>query len=342
MMTGTSFMNYAFDFGTITANSSGTGNFAYLYGSSGDDDFTAAPNAASMTRSAASTSVANGFETIFGYAGAGGDDTATLNDSGNVDTFFGYATHALMTGTSFTNYAFDFPEIGASASGSGDVAYLYGSTGDDTFGVDTTGATMNRSTASANSTVGFEKVYGFAVAGGVDTASMGGSTGADLFFGFQAYSIMRDSSSSFYYYAGGFSEVQAVGGIGDIAYLYDSDGDDYFTFSQRDAVASLVPTDPLVDPVELRVSEFDKILAYATNGGYDTAEVQGTTGADTFYGRNDYGILRDTAGTDYYNLIKYFDLVYADPGDFDPGNDTADVPDPVTLLLYDLDLLPEW
>ena len=284
LMTGTSFMNYAFDFGTITGNASGAGDFAYLYGSGGDDSFTADASAASMTRSTASTSEANGFERVYGYAAAGGTDTATLNGSTGADNFYGYATYGMMTGTSFMNYAFDFGVITANASGAGDFAYLYGSGGDDSFTADASVASMTRSTASTSVANGFERVYGYAAAGGTDTATLNGSTGADNFYGYASYGMM--TGTSFMNYAFDFGVITAnASGAGDFAYLYGSGGDDSFTAdaSAASMTRSTASTSEAIG--------FERVFGYAAAGGTDTATLNGSGGADKFYGYASYGMM---------------------------------------------------
>jgi hypothetical protein len=52
--------------------------------------------------------------------------------------------------------------------------------------------------------------------------------------------------------------------------------------------------------------------------------LHGTTAADTFRSELDWGYLRASGTSDYLNYVRYFDEVFADPGDTDIGNDLLD------------------
>ncbi len=432
----TDYFLYAASFSEVTANGNGgVDDVAYLYGSSSDDSLELSPSSSSMIRSGLSTSVANDFANAYGYAGAGGTDTVTLTGTSGEDRFYGRETLAYMRnvgGSDYFLYARDFGEMTANAGGgSDDVAYLWGSTGDDTLDMAAALSTMTRSGSTTTAVGDFATVYGLATTGGTDTANLVGTTGDDVFYSRPAYSILRDAASAVYQlYAGGFSTVEAHGngGADDIAYLYGSTGSDTLDltvgsstmtragsstavatdfanvngyavaggtdtatltgttgadlFSGKETVAYMrdeagaayslyadkfsevtayggggddtaylygsVGSDTLTMSVGFSTmtragststvaNNFATVKGYAVEGGTDTATLTGTTGADTFTGQDDWGILKDSAGTSYFNYIRYFDEVYAEAGDTTSGNDTLDVSE--TAEVWDVDYL---
>ncbi len=324
---GADYFHYAQGFSEMTANGNGGGDVACLYGSTSDDTLELNVGSATMTRSGSTRSVVDGFANIQGYAIAGGTDTATLTGTTGSDLFYGKETYAYMknlVGTPYVLYAAGFSEVtayGNSPYPHNDTAYLYGSSRDDALDVTMGSATMTRSGSTTSVANDFRSVYGIAVAGGTDTAKITGSTGDDVFQAKETYSTM---TARFYYcYAADFGTVEAYGNGGnDEARLYDSAGDDSFSFSQNDARAVLNPL--AGSAIEFDAYNFNRIYAYAT-GGTDVAQLAGTTGADTFIGQDDWGALADSDWTHYYNFVRYFDEVYADAGDTTSGNDTLDV-----------------
>ncbi len=425
---------YAASFNRVTAYAGGGVDLAYLYGSASDDTLDLSPSSATMTRSGSTTTVANDFATAYGYAGLGGTDTATLTGSTGADVFYGRESLAYMRnvgGSDYFLYTRDFNEVTANAGGGDDAAYLWGSTSDDTLDMSVGSATMTRSGSSTTAVGDFATVYGYATSGGTDTASLTGSTGDDVFYSREIYSILRDAASSAYqFYVGAFGAVEADGngGAGDVAYLYGSanndaldltvgsstmtragsstavatdfanvngyavaggtdtatltgsTGSDKFTgketyaymkndggtdytlyadkFSEVTAYAGggddmaylygSVGSDTLAmsmgsstmtraGSTSTVANNFATVKGYAVTGGTDTATLTGTTGADTFTGQDDWGILKDSAGTSYFNYIRYFDEVYADAGDTTSGNDTLDVSE--TAGVWDVDYL---
>ncbi len=328
---GADYFLYARDFGEVTAYGGGGTDTAYLWGSTSDDTLDVGVGLATMIRSGSTTTAAHAFADVYGFRVAGGTDTANLTGSTGNDVFYGRETYSILrdeASAAFYFYVDDFSTVEAFGHGGDDTAYLYGSTGDDTLDMTVGLSTMTRTGSTTSVANDFDSVNGYALAGGTDTATLTGTTGADLFSGRETFAYMRNEGGSDYFlYAASFDEVTAHsnGGADDRAYLYDSDGDDTVTFAQNDASAVLNPISS--STVNIDVYAFDRIYAYATNGGTDVADVAGTTGADTFTGRDDWGTLNDTAGTTYYNHVRYFDEVYAEAGDTVSGNDTLDVPE---------------
>ena len=70
------------------------------------------------------------------------------------------------------------------------------------------------------------------------------------------------------------------------------------------------------------------LLADALNihqlGGLLERAVLLTIGDDTFTGDETWGVLESVDIDSYYNYVRYFDEVFADPGDDTDGNDTLD------------------
>ena len=121
----------------------------------------------------------------------------------------------------------------------------------------------------------------------------------------------------------GFDSVIArASGPGDLAFLYDSDGDDQLGTNGSLAVFTLNPTSG--GRVINRATLFDQIYSYASNGGTDVANLMGTTEGDTFIADADWGIMKSRNTDDYFDYIRYFDEVYADPGDGQLDNDELD------------------
>ena len=334
---GGDYFLYARDFSEVTANGNGGDDAAYLWGSAGDDTLDVSVGLATMTRTGSTTTAANDFATVYGYATSGGTDTASLTGSTGDDVFYSREIYSILRdagGTAYQFYVGAFDSVEAYGNGGvGDTAYLYGSAGNDTLDLSVDSSTMARSGSSTAVANEFAAVNGYAVAGGTDTATLTGSTGADTFLGKETYGYMEnDGGVAYSLYADKFSEVTAYGNGGDdTAYLYGSMSDDTLAMSVGLSTMTRSGSTSTV------ASDFATVKAYAVEGGTDTATLTGTTGADTFTGRDDWGILRDSAGTDYYSLVRYFDEVYADAGDTTTGNDTLDVPE--TAGVWDVDYL---
>ena len=71
--------------------------------------------------------------------------------------------------------------------------------------------------------VGFNQAYGYATAGGTDTANLYDGAGNDTFVGRHNYGMLRANDNSFFNFTTGFDSVNAyaTGGGRDEAILYD-------------------------------------------------------------------------------------------------------------------------
>ena len=105
-----------------------------------------------------------------------------------------------------------FDRVNAHTPGGGtDRAYLYDSTGNDTFfGTQTWGSLSGP--GFYNYANGFARVEGWANKGGTDRAYLYDSAGDDLFFGRADYG--RLSGTGFYNYVNGFGAVDIYGTAG--------------------------------------------------------------------------------------------------------------------------------
>ncbi len=136
-----SFYFYARGFDSVSAHSPGSSaSYAYLYDSAGDDTLEATPDSATMDRGALYSDVtATGFARVYAYATRGGDDSAALTGSASGgNRYRGYPTYSTLTDASrsFYHYARGFDSVAATGSqsdSSGDRAWLYDSSGDDTL-----------------------------------------------------------------------------------------------------------------------------------------------------------------------------------------------------------------
>jgi uncharacterized delta-60 repeat protein len=325
-----------FDYVEADLTDSGGIDIANLYDSPGDDTLTAGDAKASLDYHTAPGTpdpdmVAIDFDQTYTYATKGGTDQAILDGSVGNDRFTSKTTYGIMQGPTgtFFNYATGFDHVigDASLGGGTDKAFLYDSTTDDLLTADPTSVTLDYDPVASpgvNVTAAyFNETYTYSQYGGVDTAVLNGSANADRFTAQVASSYLKANDDSYYNYVTGFDVVNANAiGAGDIAFLYDSDGNDILNANSSSAAFSLNPT--VGTPVVNSAAAFDQVYTYASGGGTDKVYLDGTAGADSFIGDTDWGILRSTGTSDYFNYVRYFDEVFADPGDTDVGNDLLD------------------
>jgi hypothetical protein len=352
------FINFAKGFDTLTGDVSGTTglDIANLYDASTDDDLVADDTSAYFDYAATGTPdpdlIATGFDQTYSYATSGGDDTSVMNGSSGVDRFTAKSTYTNLRGNSGayfhygTGFDESFADVTLGGGGGTDKAFIYDDTTNDSFTGVPTQATMDyNSTGSPGVDVtanGFDEVYAYADSGGTDAAVLNGSSSTtDKFYGLATYGYFKATDNSFYNYARGFDTVLANAvGSGDLAFLYGSDGNDVLIANSTSAAFTLNPTTGT--PVVNTASAFDQVYSYASGGGTDKAYLNGTAGADSFIGDTDWGILRSTGTSDYFNYVRYFDEVFADPGDTDVGNDLLDDRDETYTLDTDPSNGNEW
>ena len=258
--------------------------------------------------------------TEINYAFGQADDSATIADSAAADAVYHYPTHAIMQDATVTYFseAIGFGSVGSQSTTASDTAYLYDSPGNDQVRLlppeRSQSGTGYSFTASS-----FATVYAFSIAGGNDTANLsGGTNGSDRFYGLPGYSALQ--TGALYFQATGYDTVNVSTPFGDdnIAYLYDSAGDDIFTGSSTTAQMSGTGYANIV-------SNFDFVYGLAS-GGNDTATFDGGNGDDLFFGLPEYSAL--TIAGQYQLLAIGFDLAHANLTS-GTGNDIA--------YLYDSD-----
>ncbi len=301
-----SFRFYVEGFDTMSAVApSGGRNYAYLYGTSGQDSVDGNPDRVILlqqvgTAEEVSTTV-TGFQYVYGYGRLGTDDEAVLTGSSTLSNrFYSYADYSVFSDArrSFYFYMREFEAVTAeSPGGPNSFAYLHDSAGVDTLLASPDSASLDRADSWCDTQAdGFTRVYAYSTRGGDDTAELtGNAAGGNRYRGYPAYSTFSDVARTFYHYVYGYHSVTAIGSedaaLADRAYLYDSPGDD--------------------------------ILSAVV---YENGKYQGAA-------------LTDTAAS-YVNQIVYFDLVYARSSD-SGTTDVIDI-DAETELAYDLIRLGTW
>ena len=125
---------FAWNYGYSTAGGTDEARF---YDSPGDDTFTvkAYANQGSMS-GPGFYNYASGFARYYGYSTAGGSDFSRLSDSKGDDVYKAWANRDAQMDTATIDafsYGFAWNYGYSTAGGANDVAYLYDSSGDDTF-----------------------------------------------------------------------------------------------------------------------------------------------------------------------------------------------------------------
>ena len=114
--------------------------------------------------------------------------------------------------------------------------------------------------------------------GGNDTATFTGSSDNEVFYGLGGYGYSVINNTTFLQYLVGFTQTTVNAGTGaDNAIFYDSAGND--TFTANPGSASMVGPG-FVDTA----NGFDRYFAFATGGGNDTANLDGSDQGDIFSG----------------------------------------------------------
>ena len=189
-LSGNGFSSTATDFRYVQAYASddGSTDTATLNDLPGSQDTLVAGPATSVLYGATFTNRIYGFDQVTANATGGEKNVATLYDSTGSDTFEGRPGYAKMTFHNNANYfvlANDFSHVHAYATatdpGSTDVAYLYGSTGNDEFKGDPNTSRLY-GTGFYNRALYFDVVYADGVSGPNDMAILYDSAAADSLF----------------------------------------------------------------------------------------------------------------------------------------------------------------
>ena len=259
---------------------------------------------------------------------ASGDDTVTMTGSDGSNRLYSYGDYATLSdSTKSFQYRVDGAEsVVVDVPGNGrDYAYLYDTPGKDKLVADPAQATLKRRFGTAEETEtaasGFQRVYVYATQGDTDEAVLTASADTrNRFYGYADYSILTESRRSFYFYARGFDTVTG-NSLGDgytYAYLHDSSGTDTLTASPTSA-----EMDRPAPWADTTANGFQRVYAYSTRGGDDTAELTGTTtGGNQYRGYPTYSTLTDS-GRSFYHYARGFSSVTAIGSSSDTSTDRA-------------------
>ena len=318
------YANSVSGFDKIYAAATGRGiDEAHFYDSTGTDVYFGKSTHSYMVGDGC-FNLASGFEKVFGYATAGGaNDRAYFYDFPKDDTFTFHATpvptgelvNASGSLRSASGFAYTYAR---SLAGGSDEAHLYDSPGDDLFVGRPTSSYLIGPRFSAY-VLGFPAVTAHAASGGNDEARLYDAPAAGAFPSGDDTFTSRPASSElarpgvFSLKAEGFDKVSAFATSGtDVAYFFDSPGDD--TFKGTPTYAQM--KGPGYDNY---ANAFDEVYADATAGGTaddDRAELYDSAGNDSFWGHlvdavlsdgtldGDTGVLAG-AGTYYHRLFGF-------------------------------------
>ncbi len=155
------------------------------------------------------------------------------------------------------------------------------------------------------------RVYAYA-SEGFDTAGLAGSpTYANRFYGYPDYSILTDSTGSFYYYASGFDAVTAVAAAGGVSTP---------TLRQPGAEADSRRARPRRQCIARRWSDttakgFHGLRCLLDPRRRRPAVLAGSAaGGNRFYGYANYGTLSDSAGSFYHFASGFAELAASAAG----------------------------
>jgi len=262
-----SYYNQLIGFGSVTANATTGTDILLVYGSAGNDTYTASATQSAMSGSGVSL-VGNGFDQVFAY-GAGGADTASFTGGVGNEAYYGLGGYgySVVTSGALLQYLIGFAQTAVSGGDGFDSAILFDSPGNDTFnGAPTTSTLIGAS--HSDTAVGFEQVFAFASGGGVDTANLGGSNLNDIFSG-NAFDAALFRLNSYLLQVYGFEQVNALltSAGTDIAELIDGAGDDLLTASGGTAEITYASGN------KIKVSAFDIVFAKSQNGGTNSKQV---------------------------------------------------------------------
>ncbi len=203
-----------------------SGNNLYVYGTSGNDNFsfTAGATSNTVTLNGSNYNVnPSQIHNIYFY-GQGGSDRTILTDT----LFKANATLSPHSATlSGPDYFVSVNNVLSNIidGRSGDTASFYDSPGNDTFSVSGVSASMYDSGMTyLNYTSGFSFNNGYSTQGGKDIALFYDTPGNDTYYAGNGYAGMFNSTNTYSNYATGFAFTHGYSSAGgtDTAYLYDT------------------------------------------------------------------------------------------------------------------------
>ncbi len=294
---------------TLRATSTDSQDRAYLYDSSGDDQFRAGPEAASLS-TADSALIALGFAQVTAISRSG-DDAALLTDSSAADYLESRGPLATLTGNGFEIQALGFPIVNAtSQSGGDDVADIFDSPAADV--VEATMSTVKMQVPGYTTFVtGFSRTN-LRTSQGFDSAYLVGSSATERFTGRFQSSVWSGGGLTRYFY--GFDSMAVTSGGGDdVATLHDGAGNERFVANSIEATLS-------GRGYQITARNFRRVHAYATAGS-DEAELTGSSGDDVYTARPGSSSL---SGKSFSVFASGFDRVVVSGNG---GNDQANLYD---------------
>ncbi|MCL4854472.1 MAG: hypothetical protein KJZ78_24185, partial [Bryobacteraceae bacterium] len=240
-------------------------------GSSGSDTFR-------LTQQGQYVVIANGVRYQFSsrevsaieISGGAGEDTAWITGHAVRETLVASPGSAQLRRKGLTVQTTGVEQLTVHG-GPGDTAVLYGSFEPDHFVGDYRSARLSGPGFSSRAR-GFAKVTALARPGGHDVAEVGGSPGNDTFRGLAGLATMYGKKYRLTVRA--FDEVLADAGLGfDKARLLDTTGNDHLVLGPEESRM----TGPNLD---ISIRGFEQAQALSHNGGFDTAEIEGSAGDD--------------------------------------------------------------
>jgi len=272
MLDGTaSYYNQVIGFGSSSATATSGVDLVLVYGTGGNDTYTASTTASSLT-GGGYTLAANNFDQVYTFGG-GGVDAVTFTGSTGNDVYYGLDGYSVVVSSSFLQYMVGFATVVANANGgAADGAIFFDGAGNDVLNGDPTTASFIGTTFN-NRANGFDQVFVFSTSG-LDTANLAGSALADIFSGSSTNAAMfRPSLYLLQVY--GFAQVNAnlLGGGIDIAELIDGGGNDTFNSSGNTAEIIYSTGNRVRVMAQSGSGALDYVYAKSVNGGVNTRNV---------------------------------------------------------------------
>jgi hypothetical protein len=268
-----------------TATGAGSGTVAELFGSSAADTFTANPQSAVMqdTSQTAYRLEADGFTTVHGIGGTGGD-TALLTDAAG-GVFNATSTLATLSGTGYSIIANNFASVQATAVGPSDVAYLQAGPGTNLF-TGSKGKSKFKGVNFDNVALDFFTVDAWGAATGYNTAMLTDSSGIATATLNPHTAALTDASTQApasyqINLPSGFQMVQTIEAslLGSSKAILKGSSTAANSFISTSTTATLAPsTGNAYREYEQGFATVQAISTYAT----DTASLYDSPGSDTF------------------------------------------------------------
>ncbi|MEM7474186.1 MAG: SdrD B-like domain-containing protein [Planctomycetota bacterium] len=250
----------------VTANNAADRAY-FIGGEDSDESLRAGQNQAVFTTPTTQVSVGD-FRYVNARAGGGGADSAILEGSEGNDSLYSKVQSATYLVDRTTIVTDGFEDLQVSAGDGGlDIAAMYDSIADDTFTFNANSATVTNDSQTVQAS-NFQRIKAYSQSGD-DVAQVAGGESANTFRGWADKWELENENFGLAGY--GFSTVIASAQtVEDVAYLYDTTGDDHF--SLLDSEAEMSGIDPATGlPFSNTVKQFNRVVGEAHMGGHDTA-----------------------------------------------------------------------